>query len=283
MKKTCETTPTTTSCATGLNGKVAVITGAGGAICGAIARALSAHGASAAIWDLSEAAAQRQAQAIKATGGSALAVTCDVLDRSSIEHAMQATLAEFQTVDILINGAGGSRREATTASDLSFFDMVPEALMKTIALNYSSAVLPSQVIGRLFAKQKHGVILNIASIAGIRPLTRAIGYSNGKAALINFTQWLAVHMAQEYSPHIRVNALAPGFVLTEQNRFLLTDEKTGQPTERGRQIIRHVPMGRLAEPEEMAGAALWLVSDNASFVTGAVIPVDGGFTAISGV
>lgn len=283
MKKTCDTTPSATTCATGLNGKVAVITGAGGAICGAIARALSAHGASVAIWDLAAGAARRQAQAIKAAGGSALAVTCDVRDRPSIEHAMQATLAEFQTVDILINGAGGSRREATTAPDLSFFDMAPEALMKTVALNYSSAVLPSQVIGRLFAKQKRGVILNIASIAGVRPLTRAIGYSNGKAAVINFTQWLAVHMAQEYSPHIRVNALAPGFVLTEQNRFLLTDEKTGQPTKRGRQIIRHVPMGRLAAPEEMVGAALWLVSDSASFVTGAVIPVDGGFTASSGV
>ncbi len=283
MKKIGDTTPSTTANATGFNGKVAVITGAGGAICGAIARALSAYGASVAIWDLSEAAAQRQAKAIQAAGGSALAVTCDVLDRPAIEHAMQATLAEFQTVDILINGAGGSRRETTTAPDLSFFDMSSEALMKTIALNYSSAVLPSQAIGRLFAKQKHGVILNIASIAGIRPLTRAIGYSNSKAAVISFTQWFAVHMAQEYSPHIRVNALAPGFVLTEQNRFLLIDEKTGQPTERGRQIIRHVPMGRLAAPEEMVGAALWLVSDSASFVTGAVIPVDGGFTAISGV
>ncbi|MDO9542252.1 MAG: SDR family oxidoreductase, partial [Kiritimatiellia bacterium] len=214
---------------------------------------------------------------------SPLAVTCDVLDRPSIEHATQATLAKFKTVDILINGAGGSRREATTAPELSFFNIAHESLMKTVTLNYSSAVLPSQVIGRLFAKQKHGVILNIASIAGIRPLTRAIGYSNGKAALINFTQWLAVHMAQEYSPHIRVNALAPGFVLTEQNRFMLTDEKTGQLTERGRQIISQVPMGRLAKPGEMAGAALWLVSDSASFVTGAVIPVDGGFTAISGV
>lgn len=283
MKKTRKKTPSPTACAAGLNGKVAVITGAGGAICGAIARALSAHGASVAIWDLSAAAAQRQAQAIKASGGGALAVTCDVLERASIEQAMRATLDKFQTVDILINGAGGSRREATTTSDLSFFDMVPEALMKTFALNYSSAVLPSQVVGRLFAKQKRGVILNIASIAGLRPLTRAIGYSNGKAAVISFTQWLAVHMAREYSPHIRVNALAPGFVLTEQNRFLLTDEKTGKPTERGRQIIRHVPMGRLAAPEEMAGAALWLVSDSASFVTGAVIPVDGGFTAFAGV
>lgn len=283
MKKTCETTPATTSCATGLNGKVAVITGAGGAICGAIARALSAHGASVAIWDLAADAGRRQAQAIKAAGGRALGVPCNVLDRSSVERAARTTCKAFKTVDILINGAGGSRKEATTAPDRPFFDIAPKALMATVALNYASAVYPCQVIGKIFAGKKCGVILNIASIAGMRPLTCAIGYSNGKAALINFTQWLAVHMAREYSPQIRVNALAPGFVLTEQNRFLLINAKTGLPTERGRQIVRHVPMGRLAEPEEMVGAALWLVSDSARFVTGAIVPVDGGFTAISGV
>ncbi len=263
-----------------LAGKVAVVTGGGGAICGAIAHGLAANGVRVAIWDLSEDAARRQAAAI---GGNAVAVRCDVLDRNDIARAVDATVAAGGTIDILINGAGGSRKEATTAADLPFFDIEREQLRRTVALNYESAVLPSQAVGRVFAEKKRGVILNIASIAGLRPLTRAVAYSNGKAALVSFTQWLAVHFAREYSSKIRVNALAPGFVLTEQNRFLLVDEQTGQPTARGRQIIATVPQARYGDPSEMVGAALWLVSDSASFVTGAVIPVDGGLTAFSGV
>lgn len=146
-----------------------------------------------------------------------------------------------------------------------------------------SAVIPSQAVGRIFAGKKSGVILNISSIAGLQPLTCSIAYSNGKAATNNFTQWLSVHMAQNFSPGIRVNAIAPGFMLTEQNRFLLVDVKTGKLTERGKKIINFVPMGRLGDPKEIVGSALWLVSDHASFVTGAIIPVDGGFTAFSGV
>jgi NAD(P)-dependent dehydrogenase (short-subunit alcohol dehydrogenase family) len=146
-----------------------------------------------------------------------------------------------------------------------------------------SAVICSQAVGKLFAEKKQGVILNITSIAGLKPITRAISYSNGKAALTSFTQWFAVHMAGTYSPAIRVNAIAPGFMLTDQNRFLLVDEKTGAFTERTGQILRHVPMARLGEPEEIVGAALWLVSDKARFVSGIVVPVDGGFTASSGV
>jgi len=152
-----------------------------------------------------------------------------------------------------------------------------------LSLNYLSAVIPSQVVGRIFAEKKSGVIINISSIAGILPLTRAISYSDGKAATNSFTRWLAVHMAQEYSPNIRVNAIAPGFMLTEQNRFLLVDEKTGEITERGQQILKNVPMGCYGNPHEVVGAALWLVSDMASFVTGAVIPIDGGYSAFSGV
>ena len=207
----------------------------------------------------------------------------DVLDQRAVSDAVGRTLAECGAIDILINGAGGSRPEATTSPEQPFFDLAPDALTDTIRLNYQSAVLPCQAVGRVFAEKKAGAILNIASIAGLRPLTRAIGYSNGKAAVVSFTQWLAVHMAQEYSARIRVNALAPGFVLTEQNRFLLKDAETGGPTERGLQIMRSVPMGRYGEPEEMVGTALWLVSAGAAFVTGAVVAVDGGFTAYSGV
>lgn len=266
-----------------LKGKVAIITGAGGTICGAIAEALAAQGCKVAIWDISLSAAEKKAAGINDSGWNAIAVECNALDKNSITAAITKTITEFGTVDILINGAGGSRKVATTSPELSFFDMSAEAIMDTLSLNYISAVLPSQTVGRIFAKKKGGVILNIASIAGIRPLTRAIGYSNGKAAVINFTQWLAVHMAQEYSPNIRVNALAPGFVLTEQNHFLLVDEKDGKPTTRGKQIMQSVPMRRYGEASEMVGAALWLVSDAALFVTGAVIPVDGGLTAYASI
>ncbi|MEI6423568.1 MAG: SDR family oxidoreductase [Lentisphaerota bacterium] len=266
-----------------LAGKVAIVTGAGGIICGVLAEALAAQKVKVAIWDISMQAAEKKAGEIMKAGGVAIAVKCNVLDKKNIEEATAKTLEEFGTADILINGAGGSRKDATTSPELSFFDIAPDSLMNTLALNYQSTVLPSQAVGRIFAEKGKGVILNIASIAGIRPLTRAVAYSNGKSAVINFTQWLAVHMAKEYSPLIRVNALAPGFVLTEQNRFLLMDEKTGQPTERGMQVMKSVPMGRYGEASEMSGAALWLVSESSSFVTGIVVPVDGGLTASAGV
>lgn len=236
-----------------------------------------------AIWDISLDAAKKQADGIAASGGTCIAVECDATNRDSARQALDATISEYGTADILINCAGGSHKNTTTSDDLKFFDIEPDALDAGIALNYVSAVVPSQAVGQVFAEKKSGVILNISSIAGLSPLTRAISYSNGKAAVNSFTQWLAVHMAQEYSPQIRVNAIAPGFMLTAQNRFLLLDEKTGEMTDRGRKIVANVPMARYGEPTEIVGAALWLVSDSASFVTGAVIPVDGGFTAYSGV
>ena len=192
-------------------------------------------------------------------------------------------MTSYRAVDILINGAGGSSKEATTSDDLRFFDISTKGILDAIGLNYLGTVIPCQVLGEYYADRERGVILNIASIGGIRPLTRAVGYSNAKAAVASFTEWLAIHMAREYSPGIRVNALAPGFVLTNQNRFLLEDEKTGEPTDRGRLIMEQVPMGRYGTPDEMVGAAMWLVSDAATFVTGAVVPVDGGLLASLGV
>ncbi len=267
----------------GLEGKKAIVTGGGGAICGEIAAALAAEGAAVAVWDLSAEAARKRVAGFPETRPPALAVACDVLDRTSVQAALRDTLERFGTVDLLVNGAGGSRREATTSPELAFFDIPAEALEGVLRLNYLSAVIPSQEVGRLFAAKKAGVILNISSIAGLRPLSRSISYSNGKAATISFTQWLAVHMAREYSPAIRVNAIAPGFILTEQNRFLLLEEGSGRPTERGRRILQAVPMERLGQPQEIVGAALYLLSDQARFVTGAVLPVDGGFTACAGV
>ncbi|MDY7011359.1 MAG: SDR family NAD(P)-dependent oxidoreductase, partial [Planctomycetota bacterium] len=231
-----------------LEGKVAIITGAGGAICGEIAQAYAREGISVAIWDISIDAARRRRDEIVSAGGRAMAFECDVTDKASVASALERTLGEYGTVDILVNGAGGGRKEATTSPDLNFFDIEPADMESAMSINYMSAVVPSQAVGRIFAEKQSGVILNISSIAGIRPLTRAISYSNGKAATNSFTQWLAVHMAREYLPNIRVNAIAPGFILTEQNRFLLIDEKTGEATKRGTDILRSVPAGRYGRP-----------------------------------
>ena len=267
----------------GLAGKVAVVTGGGGVLCGAMSRALGRLGVRVAVLDLFLDAAQKVVDEIAAEGGESLALRCDVLDKTSIEAAAQVVSAAWGRVDILLNGAGGNRKEATTTPELPFFDLPAEALQWVFNLNFLGTLLPSQVFGRLMAAQGEGVILNISSMNAFRPLTRIPAYSAAKAAVSNFTQWLAVYMAQEYSPRIRVNALAPGFFLTVQNSFLLTDEATGELTPRGQTIIAHTPMGRFGEPEDLVGPALWLLSPASAFVTGVVVPVDGGFSAFSGV
>jgi NAD(P)-dependent dehydrogenase (short-subunit alcohol dehydrogenase family) len=267
----------------GIEGKTAVVTGGGGVLCGAMSRALGRVGAKVAVLDLSATAAQEVADDIVAAGGQALAVACDVLDRGSIQAAADATLGAFGRVDLLINGAGGNKREATTAPDLPFFDLPADAVQWVFNLNFVGSLLPSQVFGGLMAAQHEGIILNISSMNAFRPLTRIPAYSAAKAAVSNFTQWLAVHMAQEYSPRIRVNAVAPGFFLTAQNRFLLTERDTGNLTARGQTIIDHTPMARFGDPEDLLGTVLWLLSPASSFVTGVVVPVDGGFSAFSGV
>jgi len=267
----------------GLPGKVAAVTGGGGVLCGTMSRALGRIGARVAVLDLFEEAAQGVADDIVNEGGEAIAVQCDVLDRTSLEAARDAVLARFGRLDILINGAGGNKKQATTSPDLPFFDLPADAVRWVFELNLLGTLLPSQVFGRLMAEQGEGCILNISSMNAFRPLTRIPAYSAAKAAVSNFTQWLAVHMAQEYSPSIRVNALAPGFFLTAQNRFLLTDEATGELTPRGRTIIEHTPLGRFGDPEDLLGTLLWLLSPASAFVTGIVVPVDGGFSAFSGV
>lgn len=266
-----------------LQGKTAVVTGGGGALGGAISRALASAGAGVAIWDIAGDAASVMQDQIMSAGGWACAFACDVTKESSIRATLNQTLDEFQNIDILINGAGGNRPQATASSERPFFDLLPEDLRQVSDLNFFSTVLVSQAVGAVMARQWSGCIVNIGSIAGMRPLTLTSVYSAGKAATANFTQWLAVYMAQEVSSKVRVNAIAPGFILTDQNRYLLEDPVTGEETERGRQILAHVPVRRYGTPEDVAAAALWLVSDAAQFVTGAVIPVDGGFTAYAGV
>ena len=266
-----------------VNGKVIVITGGGGVLCGTMATALAKAGAKIAVLDIDEVAAAEVTDEIISSKGQAIAVKCDVLDKKSLEAAREKINSELGQIDILINGAGGNKKEATTSPDLSFFDLPAEAIRFVFDLNFIGTLLPTQVFGKEMAENGAGIILNISSMNAFRPLTKIAAYSAAKAAVSNFTQWLAVHMCQNYSKDIRVNAIAPGFFLTEQNRFLLTDEKTDELTARGRTIIEHTPMGRFGEPEELIGTVMWLLSDAAKFVTGVVVPIDGGFSAFSGV
>jgi len=266
-----------------IKGKVIAITGGGGVLCGTMAKALGEAGAKIAVMDLIETAAEKVADEIKSSDGRAVAVKCNVLDKKSLESAHEKITSGLGKIDILINGAGGNKKEATTSPDLSFFDLPTEAVRFVFELNFIGTLLPSQIFGREMAKNGGGIILNVSSMCAFSPLTKVPAYSAAKAAVSNFTQWLAVHVCQNYSKDIRVNAIAPGFFLTEQNRFLLTDEKTGELTGRGSTIIEHTPMGRFGQPEELLGTVMWLLSDAAKFVTGVVIPVDGGFSAFSGV
>jgi NAD(P)-dependent dehydrogenase (short-subunit alcohol dehydrogenase family) len=235
------------------------------------------------VLDLLEPAAAKVAGQIRSAGGRAMGVPCNVLDKRSVVAAKDKVLVEFGKIDVLINGAGGNKREATTSPDMAFFDLPAEAIRFVFDLNFIGTLLPTQVFGKVMADSGRGVILNISSMNAFRPLTKIPAYSAAKAAVSNFTQWLAVHVCQNYSKEIRVNALAPGFFLTDQNRFLLTDEKTGNLTARGKTIIDHTPMGRFGEASELIGTTIWLLSDAAKFVTGIVVPVDGGFSAFSGV
>ncbi len=266
-----------------LSGKVAAVTGGGGVLCGAICRVLGEVGVKVAVLDLRLEAAQKVAEDIRAEGGEALAIKADVLSKESLEAACSEVLTRFDKLDILINGAGGNSPRATTSAEQSFFDLPIEAIRFVFDLNFLGTLLASQVFGKLMAQQGEGCILNISSMSAFQPLTNVAAYSAAKAAVNNFTQWLAVHMSQNYSPKIRINAIAPGFFLTEQNRYLLIDEATGKMTPRGQTIIAQTPMGRFGLPEDLLSTVLWLLSPGAAFIHGAIIPVDGGFSAFSGV
>jgi len=263
--------------------KTVVITGGTGVLGGEMACALVGCGANVAVLDRNPNLPEALKKPLDAGPGKYMVVYSDVLVRKDLEAAAGEVLAAFGSIDILINAAGGNHPDATTSVETSFFDLPDEALRFVFNLNIVGTILPSQVFGRYMAEKGEGIILNISSMSAFTPLTRIAGYSAAKAGVSNFTEWLAVHMAQEYSPNIRVNALAPGFFLTKQNYFLLIDEASGQLTERGRQIIDHTPMARFGIPEDLIGAVYWLLSPASAFVTGIVLPIDGGFNAFSGV
>lgn len=275
------------------SGKVAVITGGGGVLCSTMAKALSDQGAKIAILDLKAETAERVASEINSAGGQAVGVACNVLEAESLKAAHAKVVELLGTCDILINGAGGNHPKGTTSKnhlypeDLNsteeglktFFDLDPEGIKFVFDLNFIGTLLPTQVFAKDMVGKQGATIINISSMNAFRPLTKIPAYSGAKAAISNFTQWLAVHFSKA---GIRVNALAPGFFLTDQNRSLLTNPD-GSLTDRGNTIMSHTPMGRFGTPEDLTGTLLWLCGEGSAFVTGVVIPIDGGFSAFSGV
>ena len=267
-----------------VSGKVIAATGGGGVLVGTLARGLAARGARIAVLDIDEAAAQATVDAIGEAGGDAIAVHCDVLSRASVEAARDVVVGRFGQVDALINGAGGNRKGACVPPDGRFTDLALDELDKVFALNYKGTFLPSQVFCRHFAERGEGVILNTSSMSALAPLTNVPGYSNAKAAVTNFTQWLAVQVRVDFpGATIRVNEIAPGFLDTTQNHHLLFEEDDKTLTKRGRSIIAHTPMGRFGDPDELVGPIVLLLSEAGSFVNGATLCIDGGFNAYSGV
>jgi NAD(P)-dependent dehydrogenase (short-subunit alcohol dehydrogenase family) len=265
------------------SGKTVAITGGAGVLGSELVSAVAGCGAKVALLEVNAEAGKALVERMGERGKQVTVFYCDVLNPESIVAAAQEAKKNMGTIDCLINGAGGNKPQATTSPEMKFFDLPPDAVRWVFDLNIMGTIIPSQAFGRIMAEQGFGSILNISSMNSFRPLTRIPAYSAAKAAVSNFTQWLAVHMAQEYSPKIRVNAIAPGFFLTNQNRFLLTDKETGEWTARGKTIVGHTPMARLGEPKDLVGCVLWLLSPAADFVTGVVIPIDGGFSAFSGV
>ncbi len=272
------------------NDKVVVITGAGGVICGYLAKEFAKAGAKVALLDLNEAAAQKYADEIIAEGGIAKAYQANVLDKENLEVVKEAVLADFGTVDILINGAGGNNPKATTDNEFhelelppetkTFFDLDKAGIEFVFNLNYLGTLLPTQVFAKEMVGRKGANIINISSMNAFTPLTKIPAYSGAKAAISNFTQWLAVHFSKV---GIRCNAIAPGFLVTNQNRSLLFDE-AGNPTARAHKILTNTPMNRFGEAEELVGGVFFLADESlSSFVNGVILPIDGGFAAYSGV
>lgn len=266
-----------------IDGKVCVITGGSGVLGSEMAKAIGENGGNVVLLARGEEKLQAAGEELAERDVDHITVPASVLDRAELEAAAETVIEEYGRIDVLINAAGGNSPEATTGPETSFFDLTKDGLENVMNVNFVGTVLASQAFGEYMVEQGEGVILNVSSMNAFTPLTKIPGYSGAKAAVSNFTEWLAVHMSHNYSPDIRVNAIAPGFFLTEQNRYLLIDEETGEYTDRGQSIIDHTPQGRFGDPEDLSTTVLWLLSPGSEFVHGTVIPVDGGFSAFSGV
>ena len=265
-----------------LNDKVAVITGGGGALGSCVAQSFSESGVKIAILDLTEESAQKTVDLITSRGGEAIGFASNVLSKNSIEKISQEIIAKWGRVDILLNAAGGNMQGATIAVDQTIFDLSMDDFKKVTELNLNGSVIPSLVFGEIMSQQQSGSIINYSSMSVDRVITRVVGYSASKAGIENFTRWMAVEMALKFGPGVRVNAIAPGFFVGNQNRALLLNDD-GTFTKRGETIIRNTPMKRFGEAEELNGAIHFLCSEAAQFITGVVLPIDGGFSAFSGV
>ena len=268
-----------------LAGKVAVVTGGTGVLGSEMARSLARSGARVAVLGRREEKAKRVAGEIEVAGGQSIPLPADVLDTGQLEGARDALLERWGRVDILVNAAGGNVPEATLSDKVGVFELPEKALRQVMDLNFLGTLLPCQIFGAAMVEdveKPEGCIVNISSMAASKTLTNVVGYSAAKAAVDNLTRWLAVELARSYGPGLRVNAIAPGFFIGEQNRNLLLDED-GSPSRRGQTIIEHTPAGRFGEPGELGGTLIWLCSPASAFVNGIVVPVDGGFSAFSGV
>jgi NAD(P)-dependent dehydrogenase (short-subunit alcohol dehydrogenase family) len=265
-----------------MEGQVAVVTGGTGVLGSAMARGLARAGAKVGVLGRRKEKAEAAVQAIEAERGTALALPADVLDRGELEAAREVVVERWGRLDVLVNAAGGNMPSATLEPGQSFVDLPVEGMEPVIALNLQGTLLPSQVFGEAMARAGQGCIVNVSSMAAQRAMTRVVGYGAAKAAVENVTRWLAVELARSFGAGLRVNAIAPGFFIGEQNRALLLNED-GSLTARGQTIIDHTPAGRFGEPDELIGALIWLCSPGAAFVNGIVVAVDGGFGAFSGV
>lgn len=265
-----------------LKNKTAVITGGTGVLGQSMVQAISEAGANVALLGRRKEVGDELVAKLVKAGGKAISLKADVLEADQLTAARDAVIKEFGSIDILVNAAGGNMPGAVVAPESTFFKMNIDDFQKVVNLNLLGSVLPTQVFSEDMAKRRKGVIINIASMAAMRTITRVAGYSAAKSAIANFTGWLAVEMAQKYGEGIRVNAISPGFFLTEQNRTLLTNPD-GSYTARGQKVISQTPYGRFGRPEELIGTLIWLCSDASAFVTGINVPVDGGFSVYSGV
>jgi NAD(P)-dependent dehydrogenase (short-subunit alcohol dehydrogenase family) len=265
-----------------IENKVAVLTGGAGILAGEMAKAFLNAGAKVVLLDINEENLKKKTNSLQKKDSEVTGIKCNVLEIESLKKVQKEIIDKYKHIDILVNAAGGNMPGATIGLDQTVFDLEIEQIKKVTDLNLNGSILPTLIFGKTMAEQKKGSIINISSMASYRVISRVVGYSAAKAAIDNFTKWMAVEMAQKFGSGIRVNAIAPGFLLTEQNRTLLTN-KDGSLTERGKTIINLTPFKRFGEPEELVGTILWLASDASKFVTGAIIPIDGGFNVSSGV
>jgi NAD(P)-dependent dehydrogenase (short-subunit alcohol dehydrogenase family) len=265
-----------------LEGRVAVVTGGTGVLGGAMARGLARAGAKVGVLGRRQEKAEAAAREIEEEGGEALALPADVLDREELEDTREVVVERWGRLDVLVNAAGGNMARATLEPGQSFFELPVEDMDAVVALNLKGTLLASQVFGEAMARGGRGSIVNISSMAAERAMTRVVGYGVAKAGVENATRWLAAELARSFGERMRVNAIAPGFFIGEQNRALLLNED-GSLTARGQTIIDHTPAGRFGEPDDLIGTLIWLCGPGAGFVNGVVVPVDGGFNAFSGV